>query len=80
VFKLKHFPQWIVGPPRDAVDPGPSGGGPARDRALGSCDYQLILPGRRRFGEWLHNQTSLGLQRRLHLDGIPLVVLPITLR
>jgi amino acid transporter len=41
---------------------------------------QLILPGRRRFGEWLHNQTSLGLQRRLHLDGIPLVVLPITLR
>jgi hypothetical protein len=22
VFKLKHFPQWIVGPPRDPVDPG----------------------------------------------------------
>jgi amino acid transporter len=41
---------------------------------------QLILPAGRRFGEWLHNQTALGLQRRLHLDGIPLVVLPITLR
>jgi amino acid transporter len=22
VFKLKQFPQWIVGPPRDPVDPG----------------------------------------------------------
>jgi hypothetical protein len=41
---------------------------------------QMILPGRRRIGEWLHNQTALGLQRRLHQDGIPLVVLPITLR
>jgi len=33
----------------------------------------------RRFGGWRHNQTALSLQRRLHLDGIPLVVLPITL-
>ena len=41
---------------------------------------QLILPADRRFGEWLHNQTALGLQSRLHLDGIPLIVLPITLR
>ncbi|MFM0513760.1 APC family permease [Paraburkholderia sp. RL17-373-BIF-A] len=41
---------------------------------------QLMLPGNRRFSELLHNQTALGLQRRLHLDGIPLVVLPITLR
>jgi amino acid transporter len=41
---------------------------------------QLILPAGRRFGEWLHNQTALGLQRRLHLNGIPLVVLPITLK
>ncbi|NPT61947.1 APC family permease [Paraburkholderia elongata] len=41
---------------------------------------QLILPANRRFSELLHNQTALGLQRRLHLDGIPLVVLPITLR
>jgi amino acid transporter len=41
---------------------------------------QLILPADRRLGEWLHNQTALGLQRRLDLDGIPLVVLPITLR
>jgi amino acid transporter len=41
---------------------------------------QLILPAGRRVGEWLHNQTALGLQRRLHLEGIPLVVLPITLR
>jgi hypothetical protein len=22
VLKLKQFPQWIVGPPRDRVDPG----------------------------------------------------------
>lgn len=41
---------------------------------------QLILPAGRRFGERMHNQTALGLQRRLHLDGIPLVVLPITLK
>jgi hypothetical protein len=41
---------------------------------------QLILPAGRRFGERLHNQTAFGLQRCLHLDGIPLVVLPITLR
>jgi hypothetical protein len=41
---------------------------------------QLILPAGRRVGEWLYNQTALGLQRRLHLEGIPLVVLPITLR
>jgi hypothetical protein len=40
---------------------------------------QMILPGRQRIGEWLHNHTALGLQRRLHQDGIPLVVLPITL-
>jgi hypothetical protein len=41
---------------------------------------QLILPAGRRFGERMHNQTALGLQRRLHFHGIPLIVLPITLR
>ncbi|MEX3791306.1 hypothetical protein [Paraburkholderia sp. BR14374] len=41
---------------------------------------RLILPVGRRFGEWLHNQTALGLQRRLHLQGIPLIILPISLR
>jgi amino acid transporter len=41
---------------------------------------QLILPAGQRFGERMHNHTALGLQRRLHLDGIPLVVLPIRLR
>ncbi|MEX3855579.1 amino acid transporter [Paraburkholderia youngii] len=41
---------------------------------------RLILPASRRFGEWLHNQTALGLQRRLHLEGIPLIILPISLR
>jgi amino acid transporter len=40
---------------------------------------KLILPPRRRFAEWLHNQTALGLQRRLHSDGIPLMILPIRL-
>ena len=39
----------------------------------------LILPGSHWVGEWLHNQTALGLQRRLHLEGIPLVILPIKL-
>lgn len=39
----------------------------------------LILPRNRWFAEWLHNQTALGLQRQLHLDGIPLVILPIKL-
>jgi hypothetical protein len=40
---------------------------------------KLILPPGRRLSEWLHNQTSLGLQRRLHAEGIPLMVLPIRL-
>ena len=40
---------------------------------------KLILPPGRRMAEWLHNQTSLGLQRRLHAEGIPLMVLPIRL-
>jgi amino acid transporter len=40
---------------------------------------KLILPPRRRLGEWLHNQTALGLQRRLHAQGIPLMVLPLRL-
>lgn len=40
---------------------------------------KLILPPGRHVAEWLHNQTALGLQRRLHADGIPLMVLPIRL-
>jgi hypothetical protein len=40
---------------------------------------KLILPPRRRLAEWLHNQTALGLQRRLHAQGIPLMVLPLRL-
>jgi amino acid transporter len=40
---------------------------------------KLILSPNRWFAEWLHNQTALGLQRQLHLEGIPLVILPIKL-
>jgi hypothetical protein len=40
----------------------------------------LIFPPEKRFREWLHNQTALGLQRRLQLEAIPLVILPIKLR
>ncbi|MBK5554234.1 APC family permease [Pseudomonas sp. TH03] len=40
---------------------------------------KLILPEGWWFTEWLHNQTPLVLQRRLHLEGIPLVILPIKL-
>ncbi len=40
---------------------------------------KLILPPNRWFTEWLHNQTALGLQRKLLLEGIPLVILPIKL-
>lgn len=40
---------------------------------------KLILPTNRRFTEWLHNQTALGLQRKLLFEGIPLVILPIKL-
>lgn len=40
---------------------------------------KLILPANRWFAEWLHNQTALGLQRQLHIEGIPLVILPIKL-
>ena len=40
---------------------------------------KLILPPRRKLAEWLHNQTALGLQRRLHAQGIPLMVLPLRL-
>jgi amino acid transporter len=39
----------------------------------------LILPARKQRVAWLHNQTALALQARLHIQGIPLVVLPITL-
>ncbi len=39
----------------------------------------LILPAERGLSEWLHNQTAIGLQRKLHLEGIPLVILPIKL-
>ncbi len=41
---------------------------------------KLIFPPEKRFREWLHNQTALGLQRRLQLEAIPLVILPIKLR
>lgn len=40
---------------------------------------KLILPKERWFSEWLHNQTALSLQRQLHFNGIPLVILPIKL-
>ena len=40
---------------------------------------KLILPPGRRLAEWLHNQTALGLQRRLHAEAIPLMVMPIRL-
>jgi amino acid transporter len=40
---------------------------------------KLILPPGRRLAEWLHNQTAMGLQRRLHAQGIPLMVLPLRL-
>jgi uncharacterized membrane protein len=40
---------------------------------------KLILPPGRRLAEWLHNQTALGLQRRLHAEGMPLMILPIRL-
>ena len=40
---------------------------------------KLILPANRWFTEWLHNQTALGIQRKLLLEGIPLVILPIKL-
>lgn len=40
---------------------------------------KLMLPANRWFAEWLHNQTALGLQRQLHVEGIPLVILPIKL-
>jgi hypothetical protein len=40
---------------------------------------KLILPANHWFAEWLHNQTALGLQRQLHLEGIPLVIFPIKL-
>jgi amino acid transporter len=40
---------------------------------------KLILPANLWFAEWLHNQTALGLQRKLHLEGIPLVIFPIKL-
>jgi len=40
---------------------------------------KLILPANRWFSEWLHNQTAFSLQRKLHLEGIPLVIMPIKL-
>jgi len=41
---------------------------------------KLIFPPEKRLGEWLHNQTALGLQRRLQSEAIPLVIIPIKLR
>ena len=41
---------------------------------------KLILPAGRRITEMLHNQTTLSLQRRLHSEGTPLIILPITFR
>ena len=38
---------------------------------------KLILPPGRRLAEWLHNQTAFALQRRLHAEGIPLMILPV---
>jgi hypothetical protein len=38
---------------------------------------KIILPPGHRLAEWLHNQTAIGLQSRLHADGVPLMVLPI---
>jgi len=40
---------------------------------------KLILPPGRRLAEWLHNKTAFGLQRRLHAEGIPLMVVPVRL-
>jgi hypothetical protein len=40
---------------------------------------KLVLPPGRRLTEWLHNKTALGLQERLHSEGIPLMVLPLRL-
>jgi amino acid transporter len=40
---------------------------------------KLILPPGRRLAEWLHNKTAFGLQRRLHEEGIPLMVMPVRL-
>lgn len=40
---------------------------------------RLILPPALRAGEWLHNQTSLAVQRRLHAAGLALMVVPIRL-
>ncbi len=51
----------------------------AKDRNCVCFANKLILPPGRRVAEWLHNQTGLGLQRRLHSEGIPLMVLPIRL-
>jgi len=48
-----------------------------------NCVYfsnKLIFPAEKRFVEWLHNQTALGLQRRLQTEAIPLVIIPIKLR
>lgn len=39
---------------------------------------KLILPGLQWPISWLHNQTALALQERLHLQGIPLIVLPMS--
>ncbi len=41
---------------------------------------KLILPGLQWPISWLHNQTALALQERLHLQGIPLIVLPMTVK
>ena len=38
---------------------------------------KLIFRKERWYQKILHNETALSLQRRLHLDGIPTMVLPI---
>jgi hypothetical protein len=38
-----------------------------------------IDPAGRRFGEWMCNQTAIDPQHRLHLQGTPLIILPISL-
>lgn len=40
---------------------------------------KLILPEDEWFAPWLHNQTALAMQRRLHLAGRQMVVIPLKL-
>jgi hypothetical protein len=38
---------------------------------------KLIFSNDNFFTRWLHNQTALALQQRLHLQGIQVVILPM---